>query len=120
MRRLPSDLSSVLGFWAFPLPNPTLQGVFGLPEQDLDLVGPARHLDTENAGGYPEDGAGIVEGEPGAPGLRSVGEVFLSESQCERPCALVREGGAERHADDTGRDTGDVQYRVGPGEHVEI
>src|ERR687893_165749 len=120
MRSTPSDLSSVLGFWALPLPNPTLQGVFGLPEQDLDLVGPARHPDTENAGGYPEDGAGIVEGEPGAPGLRSVGEVFLGEGPCERLRALVREGGAERHADDTGQDAGDVQYGVGPGEYIEI
>ncbi len=120
MRSTPSDLSSVLGFWAFPLPNPALQRVFGLPEQNLDLVRPARHPDAENAGGYPEYGAGIVGGKPGAPGLRNVGKVFLGEGPCERLRALVREGGAERHADDTGQDAGDVQYRVGPGEHVEI
>ena len=57
------------------------QGVFSLLDQSFDLVGPTRHLalPPRYVGGSLQDGASVAGGEPVAPGLRNMCEVFLDE-----------------------------------------
>ena len=57
------------------------QGVFSLLDQSFDLVGPTRHLalPPRYVGGSLQNGASVAGGEPVAPGLRNMCEIFLDE-----------------------------------------
>src|SRR5918997_4056887 len=58
------------------------QGAFSLLDQGFDLVRPTRHLAAlppGYVGGSLQDGASVASGEPVAPGLRNMCEVFLEE-----------------------------------------
>src|SRR5215217_237883 len=92
----------------FLSPNPARQRAFSLLDQDLDLVRPVRLLGPKYTGGRLEDGTGVEEREPSAPGLWDVGEVFFGEDPRGLPRSFAGECRDERLCGEVGQDDGNV------------
>ncbi len=92
----------------FPSPDSTCQGVPGLLHQGGDLLGPAWLLASEETNRHLQGSAGVVEGEPAAPSLRNVGEVFLGEGLGGRPHPVVGVRRAAGHSYELGQESGGI------------